>query len=165
MTVNQLPSIPMFWDCNHFVGNVGIQNIFARMRYQVVLQNNHFADNTRHIKAIRLESSITWLNHFKQYFQMSLSNILINIWQNSKYVPLSCPNIIKFYNNGMECVDIMDQKATVYRLDLKSKYHFYLSRFFDLMDITHVNSNCLHEAWWWHIVTEIQNCCSKSFDW
>ena len=24
MSVKQLPNIPMFWDCNHFVGNVGI---------------------------------------------------------------------------------------------------------------------------------------------
>ena len=30
MTVNRLSSIPVFWDCNHYVGNVGIQNIFAR---------------------------------------------------------------------------------------------------------------------------------------
>ena len=40
ITVNQLPSIPMFWDCNHFVGKVGIQNIFARTRYQVVLKKS-----------------------------------------------------------------------------------------------------------------------------
>ena len=25
MTVNKLPSIPMYWDCNHFVGNVSSQ--------------------------------------------------------------------------------------------------------------------------------------------
>ena len=50
MTENQLPSIPMFWDCNHFVGNVGIQNIFARPRYQVVLQNNHFSENSKQDK-------------------------------------------------------------------------------------------------------------------
>ena len=66
MTVNQLPSIPVFWDCSHFVGNVGIQNIFARTRYQVVLQNNHFADNRnqdktdkdREIRIIRSLESI-----------------------------------------------------------------------------------------------------------
>ena len=43
MTVNQLPSIPMFWNCNNFVGKVAV----ARTRYQVVLQNNHFAGNTK----------------------------------------------------------------------------------------------------------------------
>ena len=50
VTVNQLPSIPMFWDCNYLVGNVVIQNISAWTRYQVVLQNNHFADNTKQDK-------------------------------------------------------------------------------------------------------------------
>ena len=135
----------MFWDCNQFAGNVGIQNIFARPRYQVVLQNNHFAGNRKQdkkqINAIRLESSITWMHHLKQYFQTGLSNVLMNIWQNSKDVTVSGPNIIKVYNNSMDGVDIMDQKTAAYRLSRKSKYHFYLSMLFDLMDITHVNSH------------------------
>ena len=70
----------------------------------------------------------------------------MNICQNSKGVPVSCPNIIKFYNNG---IDIMDQKPAAYRLDGKSKYRFYLSMFFNLMDLTHVymkQSYCLHET-------------------
>ena len=50
MTVNRLPSIPVFWDCNHYVGNVGIQNIFARSKNQVVVQNNHFVDSTKQSK-------------------------------------------------------------------------------------------------------------------
>ena len=50
MTVNQLPSIPIFWDYNHFVGNVSIQNIFARPRHQVVLHKTHFEDNTKQDK-------------------------------------------------------------------------------------------------------------------
>ena len=40
----------MFWACSHFVGNVNIQNIFARTRYQVVIQN-HFVKNTKQDKA------------------------------------------------------------------------------------------------------------------
>ena len=31
MTVNQLPNISMYWDCDHFIGNNGIQNIFTRV--------------------------------------------------------------------------------------------------------------------------------------
>ena len=50
MTVNRLPSIPVFWDCNHYVCNVGIQNIFARSKNQVVVQNNHFVDSTKQSK-------------------------------------------------------------------------------------------------------------------
>ena len=82
-----------------------------------------------------LESSITWINHFKQYFQTSLRNVLMNMWQNPKYVPVSCRNIIKFYNNGMDGVDIMDKNTAAYRLDHKSKYCFYLNIFFDLADV------------------------------
>ena len=41
-------------------------------------------------------------------------------------------------------VDILDQKTAAYRLDLKTKYRFYLSMFFDLMDVTHVNSHFVH---------------------
>ena len=32
MAVNQSPSIPIYWDCDHWVGKVGIQNIFTRAR-------------------------------------------------------------------------------------------------------------------------------------
>ena len=59
-------------------------------------------------------------------------------------VPVSCPNIIKFCNNGMYGVDIMDKKTAAYRLDRKSKYRFYLSTFFDLMDVKHVNSHIVY---------------------
>ena len=37
----------MYWDCDHFIGNKGIQNIFTRSRYLEILQNLHFADNSK----------------------------------------------------------------------------------------------------------------------
>ena len=73
MTVNQLPSIPMFWDCNNFVGNVSIQNIFARTRYQVVLQNNHFASNTKQDKTDKGHKIII-IYHLNESFEAVLSN-------------------------------------------------------------------------------------------
>ena len=73
MTVNQLPSIPMFWDCNNFVGNVSIQNIFARTRYQVVLQNNHFASNTKQDKTDKGHKIII-ICHLNESFEAVLSN-------------------------------------------------------------------------------------------
>ena len=70
MTGNQLPSIPMFWDCNHFVGNVGIQNIFARPRNQVVFQNNHFADNTKqNKKKTDKGQKLGIIDHLNELFQ------------------------------------------------------------------------------------------------
>ena len=32
MAVNHLPNISMYWDCDHFIGNNGVQNIFTRGR-------------------------------------------------------------------------------------------------------------------------------------
>ena len=66
------------------------------------------------------------MNHFKQYFQTIVNNVLRKIRQNSKDVPVSCPNIVKFYNDIMDGVDIMDKKTAACRLDGKSKYRFYL---------------------------------------
>ena len=37
----------MYWDCDHFIGNNGIQNIYTRSRYQEILQNLHFEDNSK----------------------------------------------------------------------------------------------------------------------
>ena len=73
MAVNQLLSIPIFWDSNHFVGNVGIQNIFARTRYQVVLQNNHFAGNTKQDKTDK-GHKIRIIDHLNESFQAVFSN-------------------------------------------------------------------------------------------
>ena len=50
-------------------------------------------------------------------------------------IPVSCSNIIKFFNNDMVGVNIMDCKTAVYRLDCKSKYLFYLGMFFDFIDV------------------------------
>ena len=165
MTANQSPSIPMFWDCNHFVGNVGIQNIFARTTYQVDLQNNHFAGNTIQDKTDK-DYEIRIIGHsnesFQQYFETSVSNVLMNMWLNSKDVPVSCPNIIKFYNDGMDYVDIMDKKnkTMAYRSMLKASITFTWACWSHGCH-TCKQSYCLHETWWWHIATEFQNCCSK----
>ena len=111
MTVNQLSSITIFWDCNHFISNV---NIFARPRNQAVFDNNQFANNTKQNetkKAIKLELSMTQMNPFKQY-------VLMNIWQSSEDISVSCLNIIKFYNNDMDGVDIINQNTATYRLSI-----------------------------------------------
>ena len=38
----------------------------------------------------------------------------------------------------------MDQKIAAYKLNLKSKYRFYLRMFFDLIDVTHGNSQIVY---------------------
>ena len=58
--------------------------------------------------------------------------------------PVSCPSIIKLYNNDMGGLDMMDQKAAACRLDRKSKYRFYLRIFFDLIDFELVNRHIVY---------------------
>ena len=99
MTVNQLPNIPMYWDCDHFIGISGIQNIFTRGKYQEILQNVHFADNSNTIKPTKTTiyalSLITWTNHSKKATRMSLSKALTSIWSSSRDV-LQSDNIWKW---------------------------------------------------------------------
>ena len=65
MAVNELSSIQMYWDCGHFIGNVGMHNIFTRARYQEFFQNLNFTDNTKQDetdKSYRIGPIINCLN-------------------------------------------------------------------------------------------------------
>ena len=54
----------------------------------------------------------------------------------SAKIPVSCPEIVKNYNSGVSGVDLLDQKTAAYKLDNNSSGgRYYLSLFFDLMDI------------------------------
>ena len=50
----------------------------------------------------------------------------------------NCPTVVKLYNSVMGGMDLLDQP--VYRLDRKSRCHFYLHIFFDLWDIACTNA-------------------------
>ena len=47
MGINQLPNISLYRDCDLFIGDSRIQNIFRRSRYQEILQTLHYADNSK----------------------------------------------------------------------------------------------------------------------
>ena len=74
MAVNQMLSIPMYCDGDHFVGNVGIQIIFTKTRYQEVLQNFYFADNTKQDKADKDYKTRPIIDHLNESFQVAFSN-------------------------------------------------------------------------------------------
>ena len=57
-------------------------------------------------------------------------------------VPFS--KVVKLYNSDMGEVYLMDQRTAAYHLDRKSSVRFYLRIFFDLMDITCVNSYLIY---------------------
>ena len=74
MAINRLLSIPMYCDCDHFEGNVGIQNIFTRTRYQEVLQKFHFAKNTKQNKTDKGYKIKPIIYHLNELFQTVFSN-------------------------------------------------------------------------------------------
>ena len=55
-------------------------------------------------------------------------------------VSVSCPDVIKLYNKGIDGVDLVDQRTAAYHLDRKSSIRFYLRIFYDLINIACANS-------------------------
>ena len=75
-----------------------------------------------------------------------ISTISRRVKGQSAKIPVPCPEIIKDYNSGMGGVDLLDQKTAAYKLDRKSSgWRYYLRFFFDLMDISGVNSDIIYK--------------------
>ena len=47
MGVNKLPTIHHYWENDDYVGNEGIRNDMTRERFKEILQNIHFANNSK----------------------------------------------------------------------------------------------------------------------
>ena len=74
MAVNKLPNISMYWNYEHFIGNTGIQNVFTRTRFQEILQNIHFADNSKNDSSDKGYKIRPIIEHLNKSFQNSYSN-------------------------------------------------------------------------------------------
>ena len=74
MPVNPLPSMPMSQDCGNFAGNVGIPDTLTRTRYQEVLQQIHFANNTKLDKNDKGYKIRPIISHLNELFQAVISN-------------------------------------------------------------------------------------------
>ena len=81
---------------------------------------------------LMLLSNIEW---------MSTTSTVLR-WQKgfASKTQVSCPDVIKMYNQGMGGVDLTDRRTAAYHLDRKSRVIFYLHIFFDIMDVACVNS-------------------------
>ena len=53
---------------------------------------------------------------------MRKSNVIRQVKDSVSKTLVSCPNILKLYNNGKGGVYITDQKVATYRLDRKNNY-------------------------------------------
>ena len=51
MSINKLPKIKSYWECGQYVRNEGIHNTMSRSRFEEILQNFHFSDNTKDDKS------------------------------------------------------------------------------------------------------------------
>ena len=51
MFISKLPVIKCHRACGQFIGNKGIRNVMARSRFEDILQNHHFLDNTKDDKS------------------------------------------------------------------------------------------------------------------
>ena len=46
-SINKLPTINSYWKYGQFIDNKGTRNFMARSRFEDVLRNLHFSDNTK----------------------------------------------------------------------------------------------------------------------
>ena len=54
------------------------------------------------------------------------------------------PSLIQEYNQFMGGVNLSDQMKVTYKVDLRSKFCFYLRVFFDFLDIAILNSKIVY---------------------
>ena len=74
MSINKLPTIKSYWVCGQYVGNEGIRNVMSRSRFEEILQNLHFSDNTKDDKSDKGYKVRSLINHFNQSFSECVSD-------------------------------------------------------------------------------------------
>lgn len=76
-----------------------------------------------------------------------VSSVLRRVKGQAAKIAVTCPEVIKDYNSGMGGVDLLDQRTAAYKLDRKSSGgRYYLRLFFDLMDMSVVNSHVVYKG-------------------
>ncbi len=80
---------------------------------------------------------------------ISSSNEMITVRRRQKgqmeKVNVSCPTMIRDYNNGMNGTDVMDQRTKPYAFDRRSPTKYYTRPFFDYMEMAVVNAFIVQE--------------------
>ena len=72
---NKLPTIHHYWESNDYVGNEGIRNVLIRECFKEILQNIHFADNSKSNKESDKGCKIRPLiDHFNKVFPEAMSD-------------------------------------------------------------------------------------------
>ena len=74
VSINKTPTIQSYWECGQFLGNDGIRNVMDRSRFEDILQNLHFSDNTKDEKSDKGYKIRSFINNFNQSFSNPVSN-------------------------------------------------------------------------------------------
>ena len=74
-----------------------------------------------------------------------MSSVLLRQKGASSKSAVPCPIIVRKYNQSMGGVDLCDQYTAAHHLDRRSKFRFYLRKFFDLMDVALVTNLIIYE--------------------
>ena len=78
MGVNKLPTIHHYWESDDYVGNKGIRNVMTREGFKEILQNIHFADNSKSNKESDKGCKIRPLiDHFNKVFPEALDEHMV----------------------------------------------------------------------------------------
>ena len=70
--INYVMSINKLY--GQYVGNKGIRNVMSRSRFEEILQNLHFSDNTKDDKSDKGYKVRSLINHFNQSFSECVSD-------------------------------------------------------------------------------------------
>ena len=70
--INKLPAIKSYWECGRFIDNEGIRNFMVPSRFEDILVNLHFLDNTKDDKSDKGYKVRFRINHFNRNFSNSV---------------------------------------------------------------------------------------------
>lgn len=74
MSINKLPTIKSYWECGQYIGNEGVRNVMSRSRFEDILRNLHFSDNTKADKSDKANKVRPLINLFNESFSSAVSN-------------------------------------------------------------------------------------------
>ena len=94
VTTNKLPTIKIFWEWSHYVGNERIRNVMSRTRFEQIVPNLHFADNQKEEKNDKTYKVRSVISNFKDIF-LALSHWFhLKIWWTRQYVPIDETHLV-----------------------------------------------------------------------
>ena len=67
MSISKLPTIKCYWECRQLSGTEGIRNVMVRSRFEDILWNINFSNNTKDYKRDKGYKVRSHINHFKSF--------------------------------------------------------------------------------------------------